>query len=431
MKIGATILLLFAATPFRADLHAQNVPSWALSEAESSEGHLKRIERQAKKGDKKAAYELGQMCAFGFPFPVKPDDMYRPLDLEQALHWFEIGAQTSYEKSQVAYMYANGKPFPKNPEAAERWFRSTGETLYVFEAGEAYKAAAEADRSEASKYYPRATSIFLELRQRSGDPNQRRAQLELGNFVIDGIYSAGDDAAGRAQNLALARMIAQELLGQKLYQMAVEYDIGEEDLPRDENMWLRYVKRAAAYNIDLAQHFYAEAMSNNKAPDLSGYDYVAWTRIENDCNGRNREFLKALTSGMSQQQLRAADTAYRALQRTREQHGAFYTADDPLANPAPEVLDAMDQDDPDVQLRRAFSMESDAVRDKATYERAIDLYRKVRDHRDTDARFVLGRYALTGANGVPKDRGVALYWLHEAARSGSKPAQSLLNSIEE
>ncbi|HWT64921.1 MAG TPA: SEL1-like repeat protein, partial [Terracidiphilus sp.] len=74
--------------------------------------------------------------------------------------------------------------------------------------------------------------------------------------------------------------------------------------------------------------------------------------------------------------------------------------------------------------------ESVAAKDTEAYERAISLYRIVRDHRDTDARFVLGRYALTGANGVPKDRGVALYWLHEAARSGSRPAKTLLNSIK-
>jgi TPR repeat protein len=431
MKIRAIVVVLLAATAFETRLCAQQIPTWTLSEAETPEGHLKRIEHQAIKGDKKAAYELGQMCAFGFPFPVKPDAIYRPGDLEQALHWFEIGAETPYEKSQVAYMYAYGRPFPKNLEAAERWFRSTGEPLYVFDAGEVYKAAAEADPSLAPKYYPKATAIFLELSQKTGDPNRRRARLELGNFVIDGIYSAGNDSVGRARNLALARMIAQELLGQKLYQMAVEYDIGEEDLPKDRNMWLRYVKRAAAYDIDLAQHFYVEAMSQNEAPDLSGYDYIAWTRIENDNNGRNERLLSALTSGMSPKQRQAADTTYQDLRHRHEEYGAFYTADDPLCNPTPEALLRMDQDDPDVQLRRAFSLESVATRDIAAYEHALGLYRRVRDHRDADARFVLGRYALNGANGVPKDRGVALYWLHEAMRSGSKSAASLLDRLQQ
>ena len=54
----------------------------------------------------------------------------------------------------------------------------------------------------------------------SSQPQARLAQLELGNFVIDGIYSAGNDIKGRVQNLLWARMIAQELLGQKEYQSA-------------------------------------------------------------------------------------------------------------------------------------------------------------------------------------------------------------------
>ena len=66
-------------------------------------------------------------------------------------------------------------------------------------------------------------------------------------------------------------------------------------------MWLRYVKRAAAYNIDLAQHFYVEAMNNGEVPDPSVYDYIAWTRIENDSNGRNEKMLSAFAAGMSAQ----------------------------------------------------------------------------------------------------------------------------------
>jgi len=92
-------------------------------------------------------------------------------------------------------------------------------------------------------------------------------------------------------------------------------------------------------------------------------------------------------------------------------------------------LKAMDREDPDVQLRLAFAMESAAATDTNTYKRVIDLYRTVRNHRDRDCRFVLGRYALLGTNGVPKDREVAAYWLREAINSGSKPAQTLLEQI--
>jgi TPR repeat protein len=97
--------------------------------------------------------------------------------------------------------------------------------------------------------------------------------------------------------------------------------------------------------------------------------------------------------------------------------------------PSPAVLEAMDQDDPDVQIREVFRLEMAAINDELAYKRALEIYRKVRDHRVTDARSVLGRYALYGTNGVPKDRAVAEYWLHEAVRSGSKPAQDLLSAI--
>jgi TPR repeat protein len=429
MKNGALVLFLLLAISFEARLHPQQVPSWDFEDFETPEHHLRRVEQRAEQGDKKAAYELGQMCAFGFP--AKPDKMYRPQDLEQARHWFEIGADTGYERAEVALMYANGKPFPKDLEAAERWFRSTGESVYLLEAGRAYKAAAEADTSLASKYYPRATAIFLELLKKTGDPNPRIAQLELGNFVIDGIYSAGQDPEGRRQNMTLARMIAQEAVGQKLYQIAVAYELGQHGLTKDKKMWLRYVKRAAAYNIDNAQHFYAEAMRKGDVPDPSGYDYIAWTRIENDSNNRNIQLLNELTRGMTEEQLKAADAAYRALVDARQRCGAFYVADDPMRDPPPSALEAMDQEDPDVQLRVAFLRESAATTDSKTYDRVIDLYRTVRNHRDSDCRFVLGRYALLGTNDVPKDREVAAYWLREAINSGSKPAQTLLEQINQ
>jgi TPR repeat protein len=428
MKFRALTLLLLLSSPFiETRLYSQQLPAPFFSETETPEQHLKRVERLAKSGDKEAAYELGQICAFGFP--AKPDEMYRPQDLELARHWFEIGADTPYEKSQVALMYANGNPFPKNLEMAEHWYRSAGETVYLFEAGETYKAAAEADASQASKYYPKATAIYLELLQKTGDPNRRRAQLELGNFVIDGIYSAGQDAKGRKQNMVWARMIAQELVGQKLYQIAVAYELGQDGLTKDKKMWLRYVKRAAAYNIDNAQHFYVEAMNNGEVPDPSGYDYIAWPRIENDSNNRNALLLNALTRGMTEVQLKAADAAYRALVDARQRYGAFYVADDLMRDPSPSELKAMDQEDPDVQLRQAFAMESAAATNSNAYERVIDFYRTVRNHRDSDCRFVLGRYALLGTNGVPKDRKVAAYWLREAINSGSKPAQALLDRI--
>ena len=134
---------------------------------------------------------------------------------------------------------------------------------------------------------------------------------------------------------------------------------------------------------------------------------------------------------MSAEQRIAADAAYQQLLDTRLRFGAYYTQDDPLRDPSPAEIGAMVQDDPDVQLRYAFNLEQKALADEGTYKRELAIYRDVRDHRDSAPRFVLGRYALDGTNGVPKDRGVAEYWLHEAVRSGSKEAQELLNSLSQ
>ena len=57
------------------------------------------------------------------------------------------------------------------------------------------------------------------------------------------------------------------------------------------------------------------------------------------------------------------------------------------------------------------------------------MYRKVRNERDYGFRFVLGRDALNGMNGVQKDSAVAEYWLKMAAYGGSKPARELLDQL--
>lgn len=46
-----------------------------------------------------------------------------------------------------------------------------------------------------------------------------------------------------------------------------------------------------------------------------------------------------------------------------------------------------------------------------------------------DFRFVLGRNALEGRGGIPKNPSVARFWLQVAADRGSKPAQNLLNTL--
>lgn len=421
---AAVTTLVVAQAPYVKTTYAvapAKLTLWAQLHEPLSDADIARVNQELfSKGDKKAAWELGLAYMQGLGVPE---------DLARAEQMFDIGAITADEKAMVGMFHAHGY-FPKDLRAVERWYTAAGRPQDTFELAEELKRAAQEDASAAPGYYAKATKLYLELVKDSDQPDFRLAELELGNFVIDGIYSAGEDAKGRAQNLEWVRMIAQELLGQKEYGIAVDYDIGQEDLPPDKSMWLRYCKRAAAYNIDNAQHYYVEALNNGEARDFTGFDAIAWTRLNVPKHSGDGPLLKAMTSSMTSQQSAAADAALKGLNDTRVQYGAYYVQDDPMRNPTPAVLAAMDQDDPDVQIREAFNLEAAAAHDETAYQRALALYRKVRDHRDTDARFVLGKYALTGANGVAKNRGVAEYWLWEAIRSGSQPARQLLDSIE-
>ncbi len=394
---------------------------WVQMHQPLSDSEIAKVNLQLfAQGDTNAAWELGLAYMQGLGVPQ---------DFAKAEQMLQVGATDPDRKAMVGMFHAHDY-FPKDLNAVERWYTAAARPQDRFELAEAFKAAAQNDESSAPLYYPKATVLYLALLAETGHPEIRRAQLELGNFVIDGIYSAGRDAKGRTQNLEWARMIAQELLGQKEYQIAVEYGIGTEDLPADEGMWLHYCKRAAAYNIDLAQHYYVEALNNGKAHDFTGYDAVAWSRLNVPKWQGDSLLLKTMMTGMTPKQIAGADAAYQALQKAREQYGAYYAQDDPMRDSSLTVLAAMDQDDPDVQLREAFNLETPAAIDEKAYERDLSIYRKVRDGRDRDAEFVLGRYALNGSNGIRKNRGVALYWLREAARSGSKPARDLLDRLE-
>jgi TPR repeat protein len=373
------------------------------------------------KGNKKAAWELGLAYMQGIGVVA---------DFAKAEQMFRIGAVGADEKAMVGMFYAHGY-FPKDLDAVGRWYSAAGRPQDYFEMAEAYKAAAQDDPTTTAKYYPKATAIYLRLLQDPAQPEARLARLELGNFVIDGIYSAGDDATGRTQNLVLARMIAQELLGQKEFQSAFEYAIGNHGLPKDKAMWLRYCERAVAYNIDNAQHSYVDAINQREVHDLTGYDAVAYTRLNSQKMFADKSLLSAMTSSMNAQQRAGAEVAYQALIKERTQYGAYYVDDDPLRDPSVEALATMDQDDPDVQLREAFNMEKAAVNDEQAYQNALAIYRKVRNERDYGFRFALGRDALYGTNGVSKDAKVAEYWLKMAAYGGSKQAQQLLDQVED
>lgn len=365
-------------------------------------------EKLAKRGNTEAAFSLGQAYVEGVGVGQDP---------KQALHWFEIGATTPDEKAFVAHLFTYDGCFAKDLDAAARWYTAAGRPIDFFELAQSYRLA-------SLPQLQKAIPIYLSLLK--GHPEARRAQMELGNFVLDGRYSAGGDAAGRALNLEWARTITQELLGQEEYKIAVDYDIGREDLPKDQKMWLRYCKRAAAYNIDLAQHFYAQAIMQNEAPNHTGYDDVAWVRLGSEKQYDLRTMLKSMESGMTAEQQKAADAAYGDLVKTRKLDGAYYPFDDPLRTVMTDELAKMPQDDPDVQLRYAFALEAAAKTDENAYHRAMDLYRTIRDRREMDIRFVLGRNYLSGTNGMPKDPAIARHWLQEAASRGSKPAAEML-----
>jgi TPR repeat protein len=393
-------------------------PGWTIGTANNAyaptDGDIFAVNQElATGGNKEAAFRLGQAYVEGV-------GVLR--DQKEAIHWFEIGATTPDEKAFVAHLFTYEGCFAKDLDAAAHWFTAAGRPGDLFELAQAYRMA-------SPQQTERATAIYVALLKETGHPEVRRAQMELGNFVLDGKYSAGDDAAGRALNLEWARIITQELLGQEEYKIAVDYDIGREDLPEDKKMWLRFCQRAAAYNIDLAQSFYAQAVAENNALNKSGYDDVAWTRLASEKQYGLRVQLKSMESGMNAEQQRAANAAYEALVQTRARDGAYYPFDDPLRAPAAATLGSMPQDDPDVQVRRAFALEERAKTDKEAYRQAMDLYRTVRDRREMDIRFVVGRDALSGANGVPQNAMIGRRWLQEAVDRGSKPAAELLAKL--
>ena len=347
----------------------------------------------AKNGNTDAAYELGLAYLQGYGVP---------LDLAQTEHWFRIVA-TDPGLNSLIDLDAETRLSP----------------LYLFELAETY-------RKDTPPQTERASKLYLYLLKQTGHPEVRRAQMELGNFVLDGKYTAGNDARGRALNLEWARTITQELLGAEEYKIAMDYDIPRGDVPKDPAMWLRFCKRAAAYNIDLAQYFLAQAIMDGTVPNQSGYDEAAWTRLASDKHTDEISQLKAMESRMTPDQRQAADAQYNSLVETRLRDGAYYPPDDPLRNATPAALATMPNDDPDFQLRRAFALEQAAQTNDEAYQEAMDHYRTVRDRREMDVRFVLGRDYLNGTNGVPVNLALARVWLTEAANRGSKAAQALL-----
>ena len=334
-------------------------------------------------------------------------------DLAKAEHYFEVGAIKPAEKELVSGFYLEHGWFPYSPEKAVGWLLAAGRPFDLFEAAQAYRKFTPPQEAKA-------TSIYRALLNDPKTPEYRRAQMELGNLVLDGKYSAGDDPAGHTLNLEWARIITQELLGQEQYTIAVAYSAQVDGVPKDEAMWLRFCKRAAAYNIDLAQQCYGQAMLQGEIKGRSPFEGYAWVRLASDKQFSNKNTIAHLEAQMSPDQLSEANSVFQGLVQTRARDGAYYSFDDPLREPSVAELRALPDDDPDVQLRRAFTLESNTHAED--YDQAMRLYRIARDRRWMDVKVVLGRDYLYGTHGVAKDARLSKYWLTRAADAGSKPA---------
>ena len=368
-------------------------------------------EKLAATGNTEASWELGLAYLQG-------DGVTQ--DLEHAAHLFEIGATKPEEKAYVGEFYENGEYFKKDLSKATQWFLAAGRPGDLFELAESYRTSTPPD-------YAKAAELYRALLSQTGHPEVRRAQMELGNLVIDGHYNAGDNAAGRALNLEWARVITQELLGQEEYKIAVDYNVDRVGLPKDQRLWMRYCKRAASYNIDLAQQFYGQFLLEGQGKNGSPFEGYAWIRLSSDKRYSSKPEVTQLEKQMTPEALTEANSIFDGFVLTREQDGAYYAAGDPLREPTAAALKSMADDDPDVQLRRAFALETTARPED--YQEALALYRTVRDRRKMDVRVVLGRNYLEGTNGVAKSPEIAKYWLRQATGEGSQPAKALLASM--
>jgi TonB family protein len=334
-------------------------------------------------------------------------------DLAKAERYFEIGAIKPGDKELVANFYLEHGWFTYSPEKAVGWLLAAGRSGDLFEAAQTYR-----------KFNPpqetKAAGMYRALLEHPESAEFRRAQMELGNLVLDGKYSAGDDAASHALNLEWARIITQELLGQQEYTIAVAYAAAVDGVPKDDAMWLRFCKHAAAYNMDLAQRFYGQAILDHEIKNVTPLEGYAWVRLASDKQYSNKVKVQQLEQQMSPNELLEANSVYEGLVQTRLRDGAYYSSGDPLSEPSAAELKSMPDDDPDVQLRRAFALESSGKPED--YEQAMRLYRIARDRRGMDVKVVLGRDYLYGSEGVTKDPRLAKYWLTSAAEAGSKPA---------
>ncbi len=132
-------------------------------------------QKLAKNGDTEAAFRLGQAYVEGVGVGRDP---------KLAIYWFDVGATTPEEKAFVAHLFTYNGCFAKDLDAAARWYTAAGRPSDFFELAQSYRMASPPQLQKAA-------ALYVSLLKETGHPEVRRAQMELGNFVLDGKYSAG------------------------------------------------------------------------------------------------------------------------------------------------------------------------------------------------------------------------------------------------
>lgn len=349
----------------------------------------------ALKGNAEAAYQVGLAYLQGWG--VKPSQ-------ERAEHWLLIGAQSQFERRRVGDIYRSGEYFPASLDKTDLWYRRAGDHSSLLDLARIYRTGS------MGKVDPdMAIPLCLEL-LRGRDGYVRLAEFELGNMAIDGQYSSGD----RRRDLGYARAITQELIGQEEYKLAWAYGSAM-DLPGTPEVERAVVRSAASFDVDLAQTRIADEF-----PAMTAAERYAWTTIAGlHQQAANAEAQRTMNT-MSAEERAAGAAAVLALEKTRRAAGAYYRSDDPLLSPDFAALEVSVEKygDPEEQLRLAYHYEADIGGPKSL-ERAMGLYRLVRDQRVAVVRLRIGNEYLWGTNGFPRNSERGIQWYRFAAKAGS------------
>jgi TPR repeat protein len=193
----------------------------------------------AAEGNTEAAYQLGLAYMQGLGVSQ---------NINLAEHWYEIGATTPAQKLRVANQYRSGQYFHKDLQAAVHWYESAADSAALFELARMYQLG-----QLGPDNLPKAIDNYLRILKDPTGAYFGRAEMELGNLVLDGKYTSHNPS----QDLRWSRIIAQELIGQEQYKLAFANGSAM-DLPGTPEVEALVTRTAASYNVDLAQEYLAE-----------------------------------------------------------------------------------------------------------------------------------------------------------------------------